>query len=75
MNHHFKTKAVKQGYGKGNNVIKYTNDALDFANTNSSYFKLGYSEKYGHARWFYSDKTGGGYFSTDGSIITFWYKG
>ena len=75
MNHHFKNKAIKQGYGKGNNVIKYTNDALDFANTNSSYFKYNYSKKYGHARWYYGDTTGGGYFSTDGKIFTFWYKG
>lgn len=74
MNYHYKNKVIGQGFGKGKNVIKYTNDALSFANSNSSYFKYQYSTKYGHSRWFYSNTFAGGFFSKNGKIYTFWYK-
>lgn len=74
MNHHYKEKVIKQGFGKGNNVIKYTNDALNFSNKNASYFKYQFTSKYNHSRWTYSNSTGGGFFSSNGNIYTFWYK-
>ena len=40
MKYHYNKHVVSEGLTKGNNVLKYTQDALGFANRNSSVFKV-----------------------------------
>lgn len=75
MKYHYNKHVLSKGLTKGNNVIKYTQDAVSFANRNSSVLKYTYNYKYGNASWnlTYSN-TQGGMFTSTGKIITFWYR-
>ena len=76
MKHHYHKHVELEGYADGNNVIKYTQDAQRFADRNSSLLQYTYNYKYDNATWNYTYTNGpGGMFSSDGSIITFWYGG
>ena len=75
MKYHYKTHVINQGFSKGNNIIKYTNDAISFMNKNSSLLKLTYSSKYDMIRWIYSSDTAQGFYTSLGKIITFILKG
>ena len=75
MKYHYNKHAVKDGFSKNNNVVKYTKDALNFSYKNKSAFKLTYNYKYKNASWFLQYKPGrGGYYTSAGKILTFWYK-
>ena len=75
MNYHYKTHVIKEGFSEGNNVINFTNDALSFAERNSTALKYTYNYKYGNATWNFSYIYGeGGMFTSAGTIVTFWYK-
>ncbi len=75
MKYHYNKHVLKEGYSHGNNIVKYTNDALNFINRNSSTLKYTYNFAYGNTSWNSVYTTGqGGMFTTIGKIITFWYK-
>lgn len=75
MKYHYDKHVVKEGLTKGNNILKYTQDAVNFANRNSSVLKYTYNYKYGNASWNLTYSNGvGGMFSSAGEIITFWYR-
>ena len=75
MNYHYSKHVLQEGYSQGNNVIKYTSDALSFASRNSSALKYTYNYAFGNASWnsFYTAGQGG-MFTSAGKILTFWYK-
>ena len=75
MNYHYNKHVVREGLTRGNNVIKYTQDALGFANRNSSVLQYTFNYRYGNASWnfTYSDSAGG-MFTSLGKILTFWYR-
>lgn len=75
MNYHYNTHVIKQGFSKGNNVIKYTKQAHSFMNKNANLLKFNYSTKYHMIRWIGSNSNAIGYFSSIGKIITFIIKG
>ena len=73
--YHYNKHVLKEGYSHGNNIVKYTNDALNFVDRNSSTLKYTYNFAYGNTSWNLVYTTGqGGMFTTIGKIITFWYK-
>ena len=75
MKYHYKKHVVSEGFTKGNNVLKYTQDALSFADQNSSTLKYTYNYNYGNASWNSTYSTGqGGMFTSSGKILTFWYR-
>ncbi len=75
MNYHYNKHVLQEGFSQGNNVVNYTNDALNFANRNSATLQYTYNYSYGNASWNSIYSTGqGGMFSSAGKIITFWYK-
>ena len=75
MKYHYNEHVVKEGLTKGNNVIKYTDDALKFADRNASALKYTYNYKYNNATWNLSYVHGsGGMYTSSGQIMTFWYK-
>ena len=75
MKYHYNEHVTKVGLTKGNNVLKYTQDAVGFANRNSSVLKYTYNYKYGNASWNFTYSTGqGGMFTSTGKILTFWYR-
>ena len=69
--------SLKYHYGKhakGLTPTQYTKLALDFSIFNSSSFKYTYNYKYGNASWYFNNMFGvGGYFTSSGKIITFWF--
>ena len=75
MNYHYNKHVVREGLTRGNNVIKYTQDALGFAHRNSSVLQYTFNYRYGNASWnfTYSDSAGG-MFTSLGKILTFWYR-
>jgi hypothetical protein len=76
MKYHYNKHVIKEGFSKGNNILKYTHDAVNFANRNSSVLKYTYNFKYGNASWNSAYTAGqGGMFTSVGKIITFWYGG
>ena len=75
MKYHYSEHVVRQGFKQGNNIIKYTQNAVDFMNRNANLLRFDFSEKYNMIRWIYSDFTGMGYYSSLGKIITFILKG
>ena len=76
MKYHYNKHVVSEGLTKGNNVLKYTQDAVSFANRNSSVLKYTYNYNYGNASWNLTYSTGqGGMFTSAGKILTFWYRG
>ena len=75
MKYHYNKHVVSEGLTKGNNVLKYTQDAVGFANRNSSILKYTYNYNYGNASWNLTYSTGqGGMFTSAGKILTFWYR-
>jgi len=74
MSRHYQKHAVKEGFSRGNNVVKYTNDALSFAEQNSS--KLRYTPPskawLTEPTWYFKSGSGGR-FSSSGKIYSFWY--
>ena len=75
MKYHYNKHVVSEGLTKGNNVLKYTQDAVGFANGNSSILKYTYNYNYGNASWNLTYSTGqGGMFTSAGKILTFWYR-
>ena len=75
MKYHYNKHVVNEGLTKGNNVLKYTQDAVRFANRNSSVLKYTYNYNYGNASWNLTYSTGqGGMFTSAGKILTFWYR-
>ena len=75
MQYHYKTHVLSEGLEKGNNIFKYTQDAMDFANRNSSLLKYSYNYNYGNASWNFSYYGAqGGMFTSMGKILTFWYR-
>ena len=75
MKYHYNKHVVSEGLTKGNNVLKYTQDAVGFANRNSSVLKYAYNYNYGNASWNLAYSTGqGGMFTSAGKILTFWYR-
>ena len=75
MKYHYNEHVVKEGLTKGNNVFKYTQDAVSFANRNSSALKYTYNYNYGNASWNLTYLNGqGGMFTSTGKILTFWYR-
>ncbi len=74
MKYHYNKHVLSEGLTKGNNVFKYTQDAVGFANRNSSVLKYTYNYNYGNASWNSTYSTGqGGMFTSTGQILTFWY--
>ena len=75
MKYHYNKHVVSERLTKGNNVIKYTRDAVNFANRNSSVLKYTYNYNYRNASWNLTYSTGqGGIFTKSGKILTFWYR-
>ena len=74
MSHHYNKHG---GEIPRNNIVNYTNDALDFANRNSDVLQ------YTNPSWSntmhpgftapYSQGHPNGWFTSDGNIFTFWY--
>ena len=74
MKYHYNKHVLSEGFSKGNNVLKYTQDAVSFANRNSSALKYTFNYNYGNASWNSTYTAGqGGMFSSAGKILTFWY--
>ncbi len=75
MKYHYNKHVISEGLTKGNNVLKYTQDAVGFAKQNSSVLKYTYNYKYNNASWNFSYLSGrGGMFTSAGKILTFWYR-
>lgn len=75
LKYHYNKHAVKEGFSKGNNVVKYTKDALNFANRNQSVLKYTQNYKYGNFSWNSLYTSGwGGQYTSSGKILTFWYR-
>ena len=75
MKYHYNKHVVKEGLATGNNVLKYTQDAVNFAKRNSSILKYSYNYKYGNASWNLTFLPGqGGMFTSAGKILTYWYR-
>ena len=75
MKHHYKTHVINEGFSKGNNIVKYTRDAVRFMNRNAASLKYQVPHNIGlQPFWTVIDKVGmNGQFSSAGKIITFWY--
>lgn len=76
MNNHYQRKVIGNGLSKGNNVIKYTNDALGFAQRNGTAFS--YLSGGGGLQnvWSLSGNFGAGangLYTTSGKIISYSY--
>lgn len=75
MKYHYQKHVIDDGFSKGNNIVKYTNDAISFSNSNRSVIKYTFDYKHKNAIWGVRDYLGkGGNFMSDGKIIRFWYK-
>lgn len=75
MKYHYNKHAVKEGFFKNNNIVKYTKDALKFSRNNKSVMKYTYNHKYGNASWYFNYiKGSGGYYTSSGRILSFWYR-
>lgn len=78
MSDHYKRKVVNQGLTKGNNVVKYTNDAKTFMLNNGNSFSLVRGGKGLQHTWTLGKSFGSGVnglYTSSGKIITFsyWY--
>ena len=75
MQDHYQRKIVQNGLNKGYNIIKYTQDAIGFANRNASILSLVPNYKGLQHAWTLNTKYYGygwnGLFTTAGKIITF----
>ena len=75
MTHHYQKHVIEDGFKRGNNIVKYTKDAIDFANRNASVLKFQVPYKTGlQPFWTWVGKVGmNGQFTSAGKILTFWY--
>lgn len=74
LKYHYKKHVIDEGCTKGNNVFKYTDDALDFMSKNSTELKYTYNYGYNNTSWNQAYIRGAGReFTGEGKIITFWY--
>ena len=75
MKYHYQTHVINEGFKKGNNIVKYTKDAINFASRNAS--KLKFQVPYNSGLqpfWTWIGKVGmNGQFTSAGKILTFWY--
>ena len=75
MKYHYNKHVVSEGLTKGNNVLKYTQDAVGFTNRNFSALKYAYNYNYGNASWNLTCSAGqGGMFTSAGKILMFRYR-
>ena len=75
MKYHYQKHVIDEEFSKGNNIVKYTNDAISFSNRNRSVIKYTFDYIHKNAIWGVRDYLGkGGNFMSDGKIIRFWYK-
>lgn len=74
MNLHYKKHVINEGLTKNYDVIKYTNDAINFANRNRSVLEFKAATKAHYLEAWRLEYTAGqgGWFTSDGKIITFW---
>ena len=75
MQHHYQTHVINEGFANGNNIVKYTKDAINFANRNASVLKFQVPYNSGlQPFWTWIGKVGmNGQFTSAGKILTFWY--
>ena len=74
MKKHYNKHGINEGFSNGNNIVNYTNDAIDFMNRNSDSLQFTYNYNYNNTSWNLKYSPGmGGEFTNDGHIITFWY--
>lgn len=75
LKYHYNKHVVKEGFSKGNNVVKYTKDAVNFSKSNKSMFKYTYNYKYQNSTWYHNYSYGsGGYYTSSAKIISYWYR-
>lgn len=75
MQYHYNKHVVQEGLSDTTSIEQYTQDALNFAQANSTVLCYQYNRKYGNASWNCKYSPGrGGYFTSSGKIITFWYR-
>lgn len=75
MKHHYQKHVIEEGFSKGNNIVKYTKDAVSFMNRNAGALKFRGPRNAGlQAYWTFVGKGGmNGQFTSAGKILTFWY--
>ena len=76
MKYHYREQVIKQGLTKGNTIVKYTKDALSFANNNGMNFTLNLSRNGLQNSWSLGRAFGNGMnglYTSSGKIITFHY--
>ena len=75
MTHHYKKHVINEGFMKGNNIVKYTKDAINFAYRNANVLKFQVPHNSGlQPFWTWVGKVGmNGQFTSAGKILTFWY--
>ena len=74
MEYHYNKHVKQEGLSDSISIEQYTQDALDFAQNNSSMMKYEYNYKYHNTSWNWKYTAGrGGMFTSSGRIITFWY--
>ena len=76
MGDHYQRKVVQQGFSKGNNVIKYTKDATNFAKNNGNAFSLVRGGKNLQPVWTLGKGFGAGtngLYTSAGKIVSFSY--
>ena len=76
MKHHYKEQVIKKGLQKGNSIVKYTNDAIRFADNNGLNFALNPSRNGLQNSWTLPRAFGSGMnglYTASGKIITFHY--
>ena len=76
MKYHYTQEVINKGLSKGNSIVKYTNDALRFANNNGMNFTLNLSRNGLQNSWSLGRAFGdgmNGLYTSSGKIITFHY--
>lgn len=76
MKYHYTQEVVNKGLTKGNSIVKYTSDAVKFANNNGMNFTLNLSRNGLQNSWSLSRYFGSGangLYTSSGNIITFHY--
>ena len=76
MKYHYQEQVINKGLQKGNSIVKYTRDAMKFANNNGSNFALNLSRNGLQNSWSLPKTFGdgmNGLYTSLGKIITFHY--
>lgn len=76
MKYHYTQEVVNKGLTKGNSIVKYTGDAVKFANNNGMNFTLNLSRNGLQNSWSLGRAFGSGangLYTSSGNIITFHY--